>query len=140
MRIRSRRGSAWTAATAVALLAACLPSSAHHAVLRFNLEELTVTADRIFVGRCVAVDETTDLVAAGRLPVTRYTFEVDRALKGSVPQRLVFAQLGHPARRASGKGGEITMHGKRVTPRTFLHGMSEYRIGDRAVLLSLIHI
>ena len=47
---------------------------AHHAVLRFNLEEMTATADRIFVGRCLAVEETDEVIAQGRMPVTRYTF------------------------------------------------------------------
>jgi hypothetical protein len=133
MKTISKRAATWLAVAALAL-AASPPGDAHHAVLRFNLEEMTLGADRIFVGRCVAVDETTDLIAGGRLPVTRYTFEVERALKGSVARRLTFAQLGHPARRSLGKGGEMTMHGKRVTPSTFFHGMSEYREGERAVL------
>jgi hypothetical protein len=102
-------------------------------VLRFNLEEMTQTADRVFLGRCTAVDETTEFIAQGNMPVTKYTFEVERALKGSVPRQITFMQLGHPAKRAS-KGSEIVSHGQAVGPDTFFHGMSEYRVGERAVL------
>jgi hypothetical protein len=121
-----------------ALVAAIVLSSAgtidaHHAVLRFNLEEMTTTADRIFVGRCLAVEETEEMIAQGKLPVTLYTFEIERAIKGKLPKQITIRQLGHPARRA-GKGGPITMHGRAVSPKTFLHGMSEYRVGDQMVL------
>jgi hypothetical protein len=107
---------------------------AHHAVLRFNLEEMTSTADRIFVGRCMAIEETEEIIAQGQMPVTRYTFEVERAVKGKLTKVITVRQLGHPAHRALGKGGEMTMHGRAVTPDTFIHGMSEYHIGDRMLL------
>jgi hypothetical protein len=116
------------------VLSGVLTTSAHHAVLRFNLEEMTATADRIFVGRCIAVEETEELVAQGIMPVTRYSFEVERVLKGRLPRLTTFRQLGHPPRPASGKGGGMTMHGRAVTRDTFIHGMSEYRAGDRVVL------
>lgn len=115
-------------------LSGIFTTDAHHAVLRFNLEEMTATANRIFVGRCAAVEETEELVAQGNMPVTRYTFEVESAIKGELPKQLVFRQLGHPPHRALGKGGEMTMHGQAVTPSTFIHGMSEYKVGDRMVL------
>ena len=104
---------------------------AHHAVLRFNLEEMTLTADRIFIGRCVDVVETSDLIAQGRLPVTRYTFEVEQTVKGDVPARFTFTQLGHPGRPA--KGG-LTANGRAATPGFFLHGMSTYAVGARMML------
>lgn len=116
------------------VLAVSCPLDAHHMVLRFNLEEMTVTADRVFLGRCVGVEETQEIIAQGPLPITRYTFEVERALKGRLPRLLSFSQLGHPTKPASGKTGEITVHGRAVTADTFIHGMSEYRIGDRALL------
>jgi hypothetical protein len=103
----------------------------HHAVLRFNLEEMTLTADRVFIGRCVRVVETTDVIAQGRLPVTRYTFEVERALKGDLPGRITFTQLGHAGRPA--KDG-VTIHGKAATRGLFLHGMSTYAVGERMML------
>lgn len=121
---------------AVILLALAMSSEldAHHMVLRFNLEEMTVTADRVFLGRCVGVEETQEIIAQGPLPITRYTFEVERAIKGRLPRLLTFSQLGHSTKPASGKTREITIHGRAVTPDTFIHGMSEYRVGDRALL------
>jgi hypothetical protein len=121
----------------LALMIATGPGDAHHAVLRFNLEEMTVTADRIFVGTCVAVEESVNTIAQGEMPVTSYTFEVERVVKGRLPRRLTFRQLGHPSHRAIGKGGELTSHGQAVNADRFIHGMGEYRPGDR-VLLFLI--
>jgi hypothetical protein len=131
------RVPACLALAVLTFLAATYPTEAHHAVLRFNIEEMTATADRIFVGRCTAVEETQELIAQGQMPVTRYTFEVEQAIKGKLPQQITFRQLGHPARRALGKGNEVTMHGQVVTRDTFIHGMSEYSVGQR-VLLFLI--
>jgi hypothetical protein len=107
-------------------------TDAHHAVLRFNLEEMTATADRIFVGRCAGVEQTEEMIAQGMMPVTRYTFEVERAIKGKLPATITFRQLGHPPRRA-GKG-EISIHGQAATTGAFLHGMSQYKPGDRCLL------
>lgn len=118
----------------LALTAWTETGKAHHAVLRYNLEEMTYAANRIFVGRCVSVEETEEMIAGGVMPVTIYTFEVERAVKGRLPKQLTFRQLGHPAKRAHGKGGQITMHGRAVSPNTFFHGMSEYREGDRMIL------
>jgi len=122
------------AIVALAMLHSPSSMNAHHAVLRFNLEEMTATADRIFVGRCLAVDETEEMIAQGMMPVTRYTFEVERAVKGKLPGQITFRQLGHPAHRALGKGREMTAHGEAVTPSTFFHGMSQYGVGDRVFL------
>ena len=116
------------------LLVAVPLTNAHHAVLRFNLEEMTSTADRIFVGSCVKLEETEELIAQGQMPVTRYTFDVERAIKGKLSKQITFRQLGHPAHRAFGKGGEVTMNGRAVNPDTFIHGMSEYHVGDRLLL------
>ncbi|MBX7223461.1 MAG: hypothetical protein K1Y36_26340 [Blastocatellia bacterium] len=119
----------------LAIFSQVRPSQAHHAVLRFNLEEMTKTADRIFVGKCVAAQETEDMVAQGMMPVTRYTFEVERAIKGEIPKRLTFQQLGHEPKWGTGKGKEILMHGQVVKPgNLFAHGMSHYHIGDSLVL------
>ncbi|HLG16484.1 MAG TPA: hypothetical protein VJH03_18555 [Blastocatellia bacterium] len=122
------------AGAALLLIASAGGSYAHHAVLRFNLEEMTATANRIFVGRCLAVEETEEMIAQGILPVTRYTFEVERAIKGRLPRVVTFRQLGHPAKRALSKGGGMTVHGRAASPDSFLHGMSEYRRGDRVIL------
>jgi len=119
---------------ALVLVCASLPIDAHHAVLRFNLEEMTQTADRIFIGRCVGAVETEELIAKGMMPVTRYTFDVERVIKGRLPRRITFQQLGHPPHRSLSKTGDVTTHGQAVKPDTFIHGMSEYQIGERFVL------
>lgn len=122
-----------TAVVGVAMFALCLPAAAHHMVLRFNLEEMTATANRVFLGRCIAVEETQEMIAQGMMPVTRYTFEVERVIKGRVKRVLTFRQEGHRARIATGKKREMTTHGRVASPYTF-HGMSEYNIGDQVVL------
>ncbi|HYV03648.1 MAG TPA: hypothetical protein VFB82_03625 [Blastocatellia bacterium] len=121
------------AVSALIALALGMPAAAHHLVLRFNLEEMTATADRVFVGRCTTVEETREMIAQGMMAVTRYTFEVERVIKGRVPKTLTFRQEGHRARIATGKGKEMVAHGRVVSPDTF-HGMSEYEVGDRVVL------
>jgi hypothetical protein len=126
-----------TLALAVAAIVAYLSFStteAHHAVLRFNLEEMEATADRIFLGRCVNVEETEEVIAQGMMPVTHYTFEVEQAIKGKFKKQLTFSQLGHRARPSLGKEGGIRMHGEPVSTKEFIHGMAAYEVGDRALL------
>lgn len=107
---------------------------AHHAVLRFNLEEMEATADRIFMGRCLFVEKTEEFAAGGMMPVTHYVFEVESALKGRFQKKLRFSQLGHPATPAKSKGNDITMHGQVVSTAEYIHGMSAYAVGERVVL------
>jgi hypothetical protein len=118
---------------AFVILSGWQSSEAHHAVVRFNLEDMEATADRIFLGRCVKVEETSEYIAQGMMPVTHYTFEVERAFKGTFNKKYRFTQLGHPARPLFKESG-ITMHGRAVKPGEFIHGMSEYEIGDRLLL------
>lgn len=109
-----------------------IAGNAQVAVLRFNIEEMTATAERIFVGRCLAVEEIEEIIAEGLLPVTSYTFEVERAIKGRVPRQITIRQLGHLSHFA-GKGG-VAIHGRAASPRILLPGMPEYRVGDRLIL------
>ena len=134
MRLPWINASASLRLVALCLLIASGSVDAHHAVLRFNLEEMTAAADRIFVGRCLSVDQTVEIIAQGEMPVTRYTFEVERAVKGKLPRVLVFRQLGHPRDRALGKDGKLTAHGRAVDADSFIHGMSEYSPGERFLL------
>lgn len=113
-------------------LASSLIGDAHHLVRRVNLEEMSVMADRVFVGRCLSVVETEEEIAGGILPVTLYTFEIERAIKGRVSKQLTVKHLGHASRPA--KGGRLTMHGRAVSTKTFLHGMNPYKEGDRVML------
>src|ERR1700716_755796 len=100
MRDTLRRAAAAAMLTAAWGLGAWQTVDAHHAVLRFNLEEMTITADRVFVGTCVGIEATKEFIAGGNLSVTRYTFDVEQVLKGELPARFTFTQLGHPARAA----------------------------------------
>jgi hypothetical protein len=120
------------AVTAIFALALAPSGGAHHMVLRFNLEEMTATADRVFVGRCSSVEETREMIAQGMLPVTIYTFNVERVIKGRIPAVFTFRQLGHTG-SAKAKGDQMTIHGQAAAPQVF-HGMTDYRVGDRLVL------
>jgi hypothetical protein len=131
---RSVRTFLALAVVAFAVFSGVRTIDAHHAVLRFNLEEMTVTAERIFVGRCVSVEETEEMIAQGMMPVTRYTFEVERAIKGRLPQVVTFTQLGHPARRSIGKGGVPNKERANPGPKSFFHATREYKVGERSVL------
>ncbi len=126
-----------TLAVAVVVAVAHLnftPIEAHHAVLRFNLEEMEATADRIFLGRCINVEETEEFIAQGMMTVTHYTFEVEQAIKGKFKKQVQFSQLGHRPRPSLGKERGIRMHGELVSAKEFIHGMAAYEVGDRAML------
>lgn len=117
-----------------------LTTSAHHAVLQFNLEEMVATADKVFVGKCTAVKETEEMIAQGIMPVTYYTFVVSDKIKGDIPQTFTFKQLGHQPRKLI-KGNKTKdlvpmMGGQIADPDTMLvHGMSYYKIGDEMMLM-----
>jgi hypothetical protein len=134
MSIRSVRTFLALAVAALVVFSGTRAIDAHHAVLRFNLEEMTVTAERIFLGRCISVEKTEEMIAQGMMPVTRYTFEVERAIKGELPQVVTFTQLGHPASRAVGKGGVPSKQKSALTPGSLFHGTREYKVGERSVL------
>jgi hypothetical protein len=129
--IRRRvRGAAWL--TAALTLGVWQTLDAHHAVLRFNLEEMTMTADRIFVGTCVGIEPTREAIAGGNLAVTRYTFNVEEVLKGDLPATLTYTQLGHPARVAV--KGEPSSHGQAIQRGLTLHGAPDFGVGDRLMI------
>lgn len=130
--MRSSRGRVRSALLAAALALTARTLDAHHAVLRFNLEEMTLTADRVFVGRCVAIEPTSDRIGGGNLSVTRYTFDVEQVVKGDLPARFTFTQLGHPARPAL--KGELSSHGMAVQRGLVLHGAAAFGVGDRLLL------
>jgi hypothetical protein len=125
----------WTLALAGAVTCAgATLLQAHHAVLRFNLEEMVMSADRAFIGQCLDIQEARESIGGGNLPVTRYTFAVERVIKGQVPSTFTFTQLGYRLRKAA-KSGSVTMNGHAAKPGIFIHGMSEYEVGDRLLLL-----
>jgi hypothetical protein len=125
----------------VALLMAVLFSAqlsvsrAHHAVINFNLEEMVATSDRIFVGKCISIKETEEMIAQGILPVTTYTFEVSQVIKGQLPKTFSFKQHGHQGRKPTGKEVVPMIGGKVAEPRSYVHGMSYYNVGDEMMLM-----
>jgi hypothetical protein len=131
--MRTYRIKAMTAIILIALCTLALPPAgdAHHLVRRVNLAEMTMLAERVFVGRCLSVEEREEEIAGGILPVTHYTFEVERAIKGRFKRQVTIRYLGHAS---PVKGEGRTMHGRAVSPNTFPHGMSPYRVGDRLML------
>ena len=129
-RTRARRQAVLTM---LVTMVAWRGASGHHAVLRFNLEEMVVTADRVFVGRCVGIQPGQEEIGQGRLPVTYYTFDVEQVLKGGLAPRFTFTQLGHPPRPA--RKGEPSSHGQAVRPGITLHGAADFAVGDRLLVL-----
>jgi hypothetical protein len=122
-----------TALTLFVGLVVCRSAGAHHAVLRFNLEEMVVIADRVFIGRCIGIEPGVQEIAQGRLKVTRYTFRVERALKGELPPRFTFTQLGHPPRPA--RRGEPSSEGRLLQTGIMLRDAPDYVVGDRLLML-----
>jgi hypothetical protein len=118
----------------VALFIVNRSTMGHHMVVRCNLEEMTQRADRIFLGECMAVNETHREIAQGNMAVTDYTFKVESVIKGSLPSVFTFTQLGHPGHLVKAKPGDITMHGQVVTAETLMHGAPSYNVGDRLLL------
>jgi hypothetical protein len=53
-------------------------------------------------------------------------------LKGELPARFTFTQLGHPARAAM--KGELSSHGQAVQRGLTLHGSADFSVGDRLML------
>lgn len=121
---------------AIALNITYLPStSAHHAVLRFNVEEMVATADRVFIGKCIDVKESEEMIAQGMFPVTTYTFAVSKTLKGDIPKVFTFKQHGHRGRKPNGKQIVPLINGKVADPGSYVHGMSYYQVGDEMMLM-----
>lgn len=120
-------------AAAVLLLAGAAGNGlAHHMVARVNLEEMTVRANRIFVGRCVAIKEGYKEIAGGKFAVTSYTFEVDQAIKGNIPRTFTFTQVGRAPRYKAKVG--VMMHGEPIDTESVIHGMTTYQVGEKALL------
>lgn len=110
-------------------------TSAHHAVLQFNLEEMVATSDRIFIGRCTDIKESVEMIAQGELPVTSYTFAVSEKIKGSIGSTVTFKQLGHRAHKPTGKTLEPLIGGVVADPKNYIHGMTYYVVGEEMMLM-----
>jgi len=108
----------------MALAAACSVSLAPASRVRpMNLEEMTARAERIFHGRCTAVELVRGEESG--LDVVRVTFLVERLVKGSAPAQLTVRMLADPSgesRDAGGGGTPRFRPGQRVV--LFLYGES----------------
>ena len=83
-------------------------------VRRLSLEEMVQTADRIFVGTCLAVDSRRD---GYNLQATYVTFQVIEPIKGKLAKTVVIKQIGSTA------------------PGTFrIVGMPTYQVGEKVLL------
>jgi hypothetical protein len=87
-------------------------------VLPLELDALTAAADRVFMGRVVAVRSGRD---DRGLPVTWTTFTVDEALKGTPARALEIKQLG--VDRPLADGGVFR-----------IPALPSYRVGDEVIL------
>ena len=66
-----------------------------------NLEEITASADRIFVGNCVSIEEIED-DPASKLPVVKYTFEITEGIKGVENKSKISFKQWAPSIKESG--------------------------------------
>jgi hypothetical protein len=98
-------------------LAVSAPVFASH-VRTLNLEEMTARADRIFHGRCIKIQVSTDPDL--RQVVTYATFVPQSAAKGSVHGRLTIKMLGNQS--ASAQPGEA------------IEGLPRFQEGEEVVL------
>ena len=94
---------------------------------------MVATSDRVFIGTCVGIDETHEEIAQGLLAVTRYTFDVEHALKGELPARFTFTQLGHAPLRKAARGA-VMSHGEVVRPGLSRNEVATFGVGDRVLL------
>lgn len=105
-------------ASALVIALALTSTAVATTVLPLDLEALTNAADRVFMGRVVAIRTGRD---GHGLPVTWTTFTVDEALKGTVPSTIEIKQIGVDAPLADGAIYRIP-----ALPR--------YRVGDEVIL------
>ena len=89
--------------------------------VQLNLEQLTILAERVFVGRCVDLREGRD--RNGR-PVQYVTFQVDETLKGPEADQVTFKQILLKTDEAEG----------RFTATTSFSQLPSYQVGEEAVV------
>ena len=63
-------------------------------LLHRTLKALAENAERIFVGKCIAVREGELVFTEGKIYYTEYTFEVTHKIKGHLRETLTFRQYG----------------------------------------------
>ena len=63
-------------------------------LLHRSLKGLVVNSERIFIGKCISVQEGALELSRGRIYYTQYTFQVTEQIKGSVGRTISFRQYG----------------------------------------------
>jgi hypothetical protein len=106
------------ALASVLVLLAQARSAPATTLLPLDLDALTAAADRVFMGRVLAVRSGRD---AKGLPVTWTTFAVDAALKGAPAKTIEIKQLGVETPLADGGVFHIP-------------ALPSYRVGDEVIL------
>lgn len=103
------------------MLAGLVPSAEAGTVRIVNLMEMVAAADRVFLGKCLAVELETE--ASLGLPVVAYTFRVTEGIKGvEAGQTVVFRQV---RRTPAGVGiGGLPQYFKGQEVILFLHADS----------------
>jgi hypothetical protein len=116
-----------TAVLAAAVLVASVAASEATTVLPQPLDALVAEAQRIFVGRCVAVSEGEVVHGGQALPYMEYRFEVHEVLKGDVGPEITIRHFGTRRPRPTADGRAV--HVTRVA------GMPHYEPGHDVLLL-----
>jgi hypothetical protein len=87
-----------------------------------NLEKMVTKADRIFIGVCSTVEDST--LSGTDMPVTSYTFSVTEPIKGEMDDTLTIRQLGVREPRVQGDKALVFR----------VPGMPVYQAGQEVVL------
>ena len=103
------------------LLASFLPSSWALTVLQLNLEQITALSQKVFVGKCISIQNRQD--KSGR-PAQYVTFEVEDMIKGDPEKKITFKQMGYDSERM--EDGTVVQGVLREMPR--------YREGEEAIV------
>ncbi|MBI4196190.1 MAG: hypothetical protein HY539_00045 [Deltaproteobacteria bacterium] len=90
-------------------------------VLRLNLEQLTVLADRVFVGRCLSVEKGKD---KNGHPVQYVSFKVSENLKGENGETVTFKQVRM----------ETLPLNAYESATTAFSGLPQYQVGEEVVI------
>lgn len=102
-------------------------------VLPINLDQMISRADRIFLGICLSVQQTSISLGGQTLPVTAYTFEVSKPFKGRFSRQVTFKQIGLERRRV------LSLLQQSPPEKTFpipfhIPGIPEYHPGEEVLL------
>jgi hypothetical protein len=116
--------SLWLAAFVLALS----PPAWALTVLQLNLEQLTGLSEKVFVGRCVDVQQEKD--AKGR-NVQKVTFDVIEMLKGDPEAQVTFLQLGLVDGTAGAPGLSLPSD---VRVQSLDRDLPHYEVGEESVV------